>query len=125
MTYFNYVTLGIALVAGGVILWLIRKQRLSVYHTLMWVFAVFSLILFGSFPAIVDWLGHLLGIKYPPVLLIIVTLCIVLVKLLTMDIERTRNETRIRILTQKMASYEAELTKLKESMGGPRDHKRL
>lgn len=117
MTFFNIVTIIIAVSAGGIILWLIRKQRLSVYHTATWMVVIFSLILFGAFPSIIDWLGHLLGIQYPPVLLIIVALCIVLVKMLTMDMERTRHEARIRILTQKMAAYEAELTKLKAENG--------
>ena len=49
----------------------------------------------------------------PPVLLIVVTLCLIVVKLLTMDIERTAHETRLRILTQRMAAYEAELSRLR------------
>jgi hypothetical protein len=113
MTVFNVVTIAIALFVGGTILWLIRRRQLRVYHTMTWGLAVFSLILFGVFPSIIDWLGFQLGIKYPPILLIIVALCIVLVKLLTMDIERTRQETRIRILIQKMGAYEAELNRLK------------
>lgn len=117
MTFFNIVTIIIAFCAGSAILWLVRRQSLGVYHTLMWIVAVVSLVLFGVFPSIVDWMGALFGIKYPPILLIVVTLCIVLVKLLTMDIERTGHEVRIRILTQKMAAYEAELYKLKVDKG--------
>ncbi|EGB13427.1 hypothetical protein DND132_0210 [Pseudodesulfovibrio mercurii] len=112
MTLFNEVSTAIALVVGGVIIWLIRRQRIGVYQTALWLGAVFCLILFGIFPSILDWLGGLLGVHYPPVLLIIVSLCILLVKLLTLEIQLTRHETRIRVLTQKMAAYEARLMDL-------------
>ena len=104
----------IALVVGGVIIWLIRRQRIGVYQTALWLGAVFCLVLFGMFPSILDWLGRLLGVHYPPVLLIIVSLCILLIKLLTLEIQLTRHETKIRVLTQKMAAYEAQLMDLKE-----------
>lgn len=79
------------------------------------------LILAGIFPQGVDWLGHKLGINYPPVLLIVVTLCVVVVKLLAMDIERTSHEAKIRILAQKMAAYEAELSRLRGEEPGGKD----
>jgi hypothetical protein len=114
MTLFNEVSAAIAVVAAGAIVWLIRRQRIGVYQTALWLGAVFCLVLFGVFPSILDWLGGLLGVHYPPILLIVVSLCILLVKLLTMDIQLTRQETRIRLLTQKMAAYEAQLTDLRK-----------
>jgi hypothetical protein len=116
MTLFNQVSTAIAVVVASVIIWLIRRQRIGVYQTALWLGAVFCLVLFGVFPSILDWLGGLLGVHYPPILLIIVSLCILLVKLLTMDIELTRHETTIRVLTQKMAAYEAQLLELRKEM---------
>ncbi|WP_319584073.1 DUF2304 domain-containing protein [uncultured Pseudodesulfovibrio sp.] len=114
MTLFNEVSTVIALVVGGVIIWLIRRQRIGVYQTALWLGAVFCLVLFGVFPSILDWFGKLLGVHYPPVLLIIISLCILLIRLLTLEIQLTRHETSIRVLTQKMAAYEAQLADLRK-----------
>lgn len=119
MSLYNVITILIALIAGGATLFLIRRRQLGVYHTFTWIAAAVVLILIGIFPQGVDWLGHKLGINYPPVLLIVVTLCLIVVKLLTMDIERTAHETKIRILAQKMAAYEAELRKLRGDESRP------
>jgi len=113
MIRYNVISVVLAFFFGGWTLYLIRRQRLGVYQTLIWVCAALGLVLSGVFPQAIDWLGHRLGIAYPPVLLIVVTLCLIVVKLLTMDIERTAHETRLRILTQRMAAYEAELSRLR------------
>lgn len=112
---FNMVTIAVAVIIGFAIVLLVRRQRLSVNHTILWLGVVSALVFFGAFPSVVDWLGHLLGVQYPPVLLVVIAICLLLVKVLTMDIERTHQETRIRLLTQKMAAYEAELAALKSN----------
>jgi len=113
MTRYNFISVVLAIFFGGLTIYLIRRQRLGVYQTLTWIFTALGLIGVGVFPQAVDWLGHQLGISYPPVLLIVVTLCLIVVKLLTMDIERTAHETKLRIMAQRMAAYEAELQELR------------
>jgi len=87
-----------------------------VYTTLWWLFVALSLLFFGLFPSIIDRLGHMFGVNYPPVLVIVVALCVIVVKLVSVDIERTNHDVKIRILAQKMAAYEAELSKLKAEL---------
>jgi hypothetical protein len=53
-----------------------------------------------------DLLGRLLGIHYPPILAVLLGLCAVLIKLLFMDIHRSRQERQIRILTQRLGLLE-------------------
>lgn len=121
MIRYNVLSVILAVFFGGWTFYLVRRQRLGIYQTLMWVCTALGLVLAGAFPKAFDWLGHRLGVAYPPVLLIVVTLCLIVVKLLMMDIERTSHETKLRILTQRMAAYEAELTKLREKTAMPED----
>jgi hypothetical protein len=53
-------------------------------------------------------LGRLFGIHYPPILLLICAMCVVLIKLLFMDIDRSRQERQIRLLFQRLAILEHE-----------------
>ncbi|MDD3313865.1 DUF2304 domain-containing protein [Pseudodesulfovibrio sp.] len=121
MIRYNVLSVVLAVFFGGWTFYLVRRQRLGIYQTLMWVCTALGLVLAGAFPKAFDWLGHRLGVAYPPVLLIVVTLCLIVVKLLMMDIERTAHETKLRILTQRMAAYEAELSKLRERRAAPGD----
>ncbi|BCS89481.1 hypothetical protein PSDVSF_27230 [Pseudodesulfovibrio sediminis] len=110
---FNLPAAVIALLFAASVLLLVRRQRLGVLHTLWWMVLVAGTLVLGLFPAVADWIGESVGIHYPPVLPIVLALCLLFVKVLTMDMERTRQEMQIRILAQKMAAYEAELQELK------------
>jgi hypothetical protein len=65
-----------------------------------------GLIFVGFFPKVVNYFGRALGVGYPPVILIALSWCMILVKLIFMDIDRSRQERQIRILIQKLAVFE-------------------
>lgn len=98
----------LGLSTAGIILFLLRKDALSVAYSLWWLAVTIGLVILSLFPALVDMLGRLFGIHYPPVLLLIGALCVVLVKLLFMDIDRSRQERQIRLLFQRLAILEHE-----------------
>ncbi|MCJ2164995.1 MULTISPECIES: DUF2304 domain-containing protein [unclassified Pseudodesulfovibrio] len=113
MTPYNVTAAVISLFFVAVILLLVRRQRLGNRHTLWWLCTVAGMLAIGLFPSMADWVGTKLGVHYPPVLPIVLALCLIFVKILTMDIEWTRQESRIRILAQKMAAYEADIREIK------------
>lgn len=96
--------LGIAI--GLLILSLVRFDRMHGAYAVWWVFVAVSIILLGIFPEWVDWLGRELGIVYPPILLLVVAVCLLYLKVLTMDIERSRQEVLLRRLAQRLAVME-------------------
>jgi len=65
-------------------------------------------LLLGIFPGIIDTLGAKLGVAYPPTLLLIFGIAALLIKILTMDIEHSRQERSLRRLAQRIAIVEAE-----------------
>jgi hypothetical protein len=91
---------------GVIILVLIRRDAIHVRHTLWWVAVSIAAIFVGIFPSMFDWISAKVGVNYPPVLALVLALGLVLIKLLTNDIERSRLEIRMRRLTQRLAMLE-------------------
>ena len=90
-----------------IILFLVRRDRLHGPYAIWWIGAAATVGILGYFPQLFDYLAVYLGISYPPVLAIILGLGMLLVKILTMDLERSRQERLIRRLTQRLAMFEA------------------
>lgn len=97
-----------ALLAGSILL-LVRRNHLHGSYALWWLAVAAAILLLGVFPPVIDWMGRLTGIHYPPVLPIIVGIGMILIRLLKMDIDRSRSERQLRRLTQKLAILEQEL----------------
>ncbi len=97
-----------ALIAA-VIIYLVRRDHLHGRYALLWIPAAVGVASLGIFPGISDWIGRHLGVNYPPVIPLVVGLCFVLIKLLSMDIERSRNEGKLHRLVQRVGMLEAAL----------------
>ncbi|WP_386071219.1 DUF2304 domain-containing protein [Tahibacter sp. UC22_41] len=106
--------LGLAL--AGSILYLVRRDHLHGPYALWWLIVAAATLVLGFVPRTIDWLAHLTGIAYPPVLPIIIGLSLILLRLLQLDIERSRQERQIRRLNQKLAILEEELTTLRRAV---------
>ena len=102
----------IGIVLAGAILFLVRRDHLHGPYALWWFGVAAATFALGVFPSLVEWLGHLTGISYAPVLPIIVGVSLILLRLLKLDIDRSRQERRLRRLTQKLAILEDELGRL-------------
>lgn len=102
--------LGIGL--AGAILFLVRRDHLHGPFAVWWFAVAAATFVLGVFPSVVVWLGHVTGIGYAPVLPIIVGLSLVLIRLLKLDVDRSKQERKVRRLTQKLAILEQELDRL-------------
>jgi hypothetical protein len=111
--------LGLAL--AGSILYLVRRDHLHGPYALWWLIVAAATLVLGFVPRTIDWLAHLSGIAYPPVLPIIIGLSLILLRLLQLDIERSRQERQIRRLNQKLAILEEELTSLRRGVAARSD----
>lgn len=102
--------LGVAI--AGAILFLVRRDHLHGPYALWWLGVALATFVLGVFPQVVVWMGNITGIFYPPVLPIIVAVALMLIRLLKLDIDRSRQERQVRRLTQKLAILERELERL-------------
>jgi hypothetical protein len=93
---------------AAVILFLVRRDHLHGPYSLWWIGVAATVALLGFFPRLFDALALELGVSYPPILAIVLGFSMLLVKILTMDLERSRQERLIRRLAQRLAMLEAQ-----------------
>ena len=109
----------IGVLLAGAILYLVRRDHLHGSYALWWLAVAVVILLLGVFPPVIDWLGRVTGIYYPPVLPIIVGIGMILIRMLKMDIDRSQQERQLRRLTQKLAILEQELTEVRRTSREP------
>ena len=91
-----------------VILFLVRRDHLHGSYAIWWIGAAITIGLLGFFPRFFDYLAVHVGVSYPPILAVVLGFGMLLVKILTMDLERSRQERLIRRLAQRLAMLEAQ-----------------
>lgn len=102
----------IGLITAITIVVLIRRDHLHVRFGLWWVAAAGMFALLGFFPPFFDSIARYLGIAYPPVLALTIGAVVLVIKILVMDIERSRNTVRQQRLTQRIALLESDLREM-------------
>ena len=102
-----------------VILYLVRRDHLYLLHGLFWVVvAVFAAVL-GAWPGLIDKLAVLVGISYPPALLLLLASIVLLVKSLHADMVNTRIERQLRRLNQELAILSARQRQSEAALAAP------
>lgn len=91
------------------ILYLVRKGKMHGPYATWWLLVAVCAVLLSVFPKIVDWVALKLGVTYPPTLILVLAISMILVRMLTMDMALTQKERKIRRLTQKLAILEDSL----------------
>jgi len=106
----------IGITAAIIIVILIRRDHLNVRYGLWWMAVAVAFALLGLFPAFFDTIAVYFGVAYPPILALTIGVVVLVIKILLMDIERSRNAIRSQRLTQRIALLESDL---REMQGRP------
>ena len=69
-----------------IIINLLRKQKLNLQYSLIWLFSVFALLLLITFPEIVYWISRIVGIETPVNVVYVIEAMFVLLILLSITI---------------------------------------
>ena len=101
----------IGLVVAAVIIWLVRRDHLHGKYALWWLAVAAAFAILGLLPNLVDSLAARLGIAYSPILVVILGFVFLVLKMVTMDIERSKNLVKLHRLAQRLAMLESELDK--------------
>lgn len=104
---YQWTTTIIGIVIALFIFFLIRRDILHVKRSLWWIGIAVLIVIMGFFPYQTAQLGALLGVNYPPILILTVGMGFILIKILSMDLERSRQERMLRRLIQKIAMLES------------------
>jgi hypothetical protein len=116
----SIVTGTIGLAVAALIILLIRKDRLHVRHGLAWIVVASCFAVLGLFPGIIDSLARLTGVSYPPILGITVAVALLVIKILLMDLERSRIEMHNQRLIQRVAILEADIRDCQDQQQAPK-----
>ena len=111
-----------ALIAGAlvyllIVFYLLKKQKLAVQYAIIWLVSGFVLLLFAIFPYIVLVLSDILHVLNPVNFIFLVTLCFVLLILLSLSVVVSGFALRIKRLTQNAALLERRIRELEDRVG--------
>jgi hypothetical protein len=98
----------LGLLLAGTILWLIRRDHLHSRHASWWLLIAFMIMLLGIFPTIIDKIAIFFGVNYPPTLLFILGMGMILLKVISIDLHQSQLERKMRRLAQRLAILEGE-----------------
>ncbi|OUD16248.1 DUF2304 domain-containing protein [Thioflexithrix psekupsensis] len=104
------------------ILWLIRRDHLHSRHAVWWLIVVMAVTFLGFFPNLINPIAQIFGVSYPPSLLFLFSISLILVKLLLIDIHHSNLERKCRRLTQKLAILETQLEQLSSASSKSDQH---
>lgn len=104
--HLTVLVIGFGLAYG--ILHLVRRDHLYIRQGVFWIaIAILSLAL-AIWPTLIDMLGAAVGIAYPPNLLFLVAIVVLVLKALLGDIALTKVKRDLRRLNQRMALLESD-----------------
>jgi hypothetical protein len=102
--YLTVLVIGFGL--AGVILYLVRRDHIYIRQGVFWIMVAVLSTLFGVWPTLIDVVGGALGVAYPPTLLLLVAIIVLVVKALLADIALTKVRRDLRRLNQRIALLE-------------------
>ena len=108
MKSFHLPVLVIGIVLALCILVLVRRDHLYIRQGLFWIAIATASLVLGLWPYLIDAMGGLLGIAYPPTLFFLAAIVMLVVKALLGDIALTKMRRDLRRLNQRIALLEAQ-----------------
>ena len=76
--YYTVLVIGIGLAIG--ILYLVRRDHIYIRQAFFWIAVAAVSLALAIWPGIIDRLGQMLGIAYPPTLLLLTAIVVLVVK---------------------------------------------
>lgn len=98
----------------GILINLLRKNKLSLKYTLLWIFSGFLMFVVALFPRLLDWFALLVGIYEPTnALFAVISFCLIII-LMSITAIVSKSNNQIKRLTQTIALLEKKVRDLEE-----------
>ncbi len=98
-----------------VVICLLKKNRLALRYTLLWLAIAFIMLLFVIFPQLLDWLRGLLGFESGMNTLYVLAIGFAIVLLMMLTSIVSRQNDRIKDLVQDNAMLEKRIRELEQA----------
>ncbi len=103
----------------------VRKRKLSIDLSLWWSVGAVLIFLIGCFPNIIVWISGIVGVEYPPSLLFLISILLLIVLILNNTMVISELKEKNKNLVQKIALLEKELKSKKKTNESTTDHTRV
>lgn len=98
--------IGICLIFLGIVIFMLRRDKLNLKYTLVWLLTCFIMLFFSIFPEVAFAISALIGIVDPVNAIFLFATIFILLILFTFTIIITRISARVKKLTQDVALLE-------------------
>lgn len=88
------------------ILFLLRRDHIYIRDGVFWITVAGASLVFSLWPGLIDQLGVAMGVSYPPALLFLIAIVVLVLRSLTTDLALTNLRRDLRRLNQKIAIME-------------------
>ena len=112
----------LGLLVAGLIIWLVRRDHLHGKYAIWWLIVAAAFAVLGLVPRFVDLVANNLGIAYPPILIVLLGFGFLVLKMVTMDIERSKSMVKLHRLAQRIAMLEGEMETNRKPTNDPQSH---
>jgi len=106
-----------ALVLLAVVLELVRRRKLTEEHSLIWIAGSLALLVLSVWRNLLDVGARLVGVYYPPALLLLALTGFVFVVSLYFSVVISRQRQDIERMVEELALLDAEVRRLRDSGG--------
>jgi hypothetical protein len=103
MKSYYLVTAGMGLCLAIAILYLVRRDHIYIRDGLFWIVVAGVSLVLSLWPGLIDTIGGAMGISYPPALLFLVAIVVLVLRSLMADLALTQVRRDLRRLNQKVA----------------------
>lgn len=101
----------------GVVLELVRRRKLTEEYSFIWLTCAFALLILSVWRDSLHLAARVLGVYYPPALLLLVLILFVFVASLYFSIVVSRQRQQIERLMEEIALLDAEVRELRDGSG--------
>lgn len=104
-----------ALLAG--VIELVRRRRLTEEYSFIWIVCAVALLALSLWRNLLDLAALVLGVHYPPAVLLLVLTFFVVIASLYFSVVVSKQRTQIERLVEEIALLDADLRAMKDSVG--------
>jgi len=102
----------------GLLVNMIRKYKLELKYTLLWLFIMLVVLLLSVFPRIFSVISRMMGIEVPVNALFLLCITCLFMILFSLTVALSRTTMRVKQLSQQFGLLKFELEELKKAAAG-------
>jgi hypothetical protein len=106
MKSYYLVTASMGLCLAVAILYLVRRDHIYIRDGLFWIVVAGISLVLSLWPGLIDRVGSAMGVSYPPALLFLVAIVVLVLRSLMADLALTQLRRDLRRINQKIALIE-------------------